>query len=228
MVDAGIDGTRQGLRLRLMGGFAAWVDDEPVAAAAWRRRKVSRLVKLLALAPGQRLHREQVECLLWPALDRRAATQNLHHTLYRARHILEPGLERRAEPRFLRLHNDLLELAPADPVGSDLERFEQRAAAALESRDPALHADAVAQFGGELLPEERFEDWAIDRREVVKATYVQLLLALAAIERTRARLDAAIHALKRMLASEPLHEDAEAELIHLHGLAGRRRLAVAY
>src|SRR3954471_12191370 len=168
-----------GLRLRLLGGFSAWGDGRPVEADAWRRRKVSRLVKLLALAPDHRLHREQVECLLWPALDRRAATQNLHHTLYRARHILEPGLGRRAEPRFLRLHNDLLELAPDDPVESDLERFEQRAAAALQSRDAELHADAAARFGGELLPEERFEDWAIDRREAVNATYVELLLELA-------------------------------------------------
>ena len=106
----------RGLRLRLMGGFAAWVDGEPVDPGPWRRRKVSRIVKLLALAPEHRLHRDQVEFLLWPRLAPQAASQNLHHTLYRARHTLEPALERRAEPRFLRLRNDLLELAPDDPV----------------------------------------------------------------------------------------------------------------
>src|SRR4051794_41502626 len=87
--------TRSGLWLQLLGGFAAWVDGARVDDGAWRRRKVSRLVKLLALAPDHRLHREQVECLLWPTLGRRAASQNLHHTLYRARHALEPGLPRR-------------------------------------------------------------------------------------------------------------------------------------
>src|SRR4051812_6314556 len=217
-----------GLRLRLMGGFAAWVDGEPVDAAAWRRRKVGRLVKLLALAPERRLHRGQVECLLWPALDGRAAAQNLHHPLSRARRALEPGLGRRVEPRFLRLRSDLLELAPDDPVESDLERFEQAAAAALGSRDAARHAEAVDCFGGELLPEERFEDWAIDRRDAVKATYVDLLLDLAEIERSRTRLEPAIEALKRVVALEPLHEDARARLIQLDGLAGRRHLAVAH
>ena len=48
----------RGLRLRLLGGFSAWVDGRPVDHGAWRRRKVSRLVKLLALAPDHRLHRE--------------------------------------------------------------------------------------------------------------------------------------------------------------------------
>jgi len=218
-----------GLRLRLLGGFSAWVDGRPVQADAWRRRKVSRLVKLLALAPDHRLHREQVECVLWPALDPRAAAQNLHHTLYRARHALEPGLPRRAEPRFVRLQNDLLELAPGGELESDLERFEQAAAAAFASLpDAELFTEAVGRFGGELLPEERFEDWAIDRRDTVKATYVELLLELAAIERGRARLDAAIDALKRIVAVEPLHEDAQAQLLYLHGLAGRRHLAVAH
>jgi len=218
-----------GLRLRLLGGFSAWVDGRPVDADAWRRRKVSRLVKLLALAPDHRLHREQVECLLWPRLDARAAAQNLHHTLYRARHTLEPGLPRRAEPRFMRLQNDLLELAPSGELDSDLDRFERAAAAAFASPgDAERFGEAVALFGGELLPEERFEDWAIDRRDSVKAVYVELLLELAAIERRRARLDAAIDALKQIVAVEPLHEDAQAHLIYVHGLAGRRHLAVAH
>ena len=220
--------TRPGLRLRLMGGFAAWVDHELVNPDAWRRRKVSRLVKLLALAPEHRLHREQLEFLLWPALGPRAASQNLHHTLYRARHALEPGLRRRAEPRFLRLQNDLLELAPDDPVESDLECFEQAAATALASRDAAAYSEAAARFGGELLPEERFEDWAIDRRDTVKATYVELLLELAELERGQTRLEPAIDALKRVVAVEPLHEDAHVRLIHLDGLAGRRHHAVAH
>jgi DNA-binding SARP family transcriptional activator len=104
----------------------------------------------------------------------------------------------------------------------------RRPAAFASPPDAELFTEAVGRFGGELLPEERFEDWAIDRRDTVKATYVELLLALAAIERGRARLDAAIDALKRVVAVEPLHEDAQAQLLCLHGLAGRRHLAVAH
>ena len=62
----------------------------------------------------------------------------------------------------------------------------------------------------------------------MKATYVDLLLELAELERRRTRLDPAIDALKRVVAVEPLHEDAHAQLIHLDGLAGRRHLAVAH
>jgi DNA-binding SARP family transcriptional activator len=218
-----------GLRLRLLGGFAAWVDDAPVDEGEWRRRKVGRLVKLLALAPGHTLHRDQVIDVLWPDLEPRAAAQNLHHTLYRARRALEPALERRGEPRFLRLREDMIELASPGELDIDLVRFERAALIAFASPyDVDLHREAVCRFGGELLPGDRFEDWAIDRRDEVQARYFELLLSLAEHERERGDLETALEALKRIVAVEPLHEEAQAMLIHLDGLAGRRHLAVAH
>jgi DNA-binding SARP family transcriptional activator len=216
------------LRLRLFGSFAAWVDNQRVDDREWKRRKVSRLVKLLALAPGHRLHRDQVMGLLWPALEARAAGQNLHHTLYRARRALEPALEARGEPRFLRLRDDVIELAASGELDIDLVRFEQAALTALASHDGVdLHREAVRRFGGELLSGDRFEDWAIDRRDAAQALYFELLLSLAERERERGRLDAALESLRRIVAVEPLHEEAQAMLIHFNGLAGRRHLAVA-
>jgi DNA-binding SARP family transcriptional activator len=216
-----------GLRLRLFGDFAAWVDDRRIDPEEWKRRKVCRLVKLLALAPEHRLHRDQVISALWPALDARAASQNLHHTLYRARRALEPTLEPRGEPRFLRLREDLIELAPAAGLDIDLVRFEQAAMTAFASHGVELHRAAVRCHGGELLPGDRFEEWAIDRRDAVQETYFELLLSLAERERECGDLDAALDALKRIVAVEPLHEQAQTMLIHFNGLAGRRHLAVA-
>ena len=50
--------------LQLLGGFRLLVAGRPVPAHAWRQRRVASVVKLLALAPAQRLHREQVMDLL--------------------------------------------------------------------------------------------------------------------------------------------------------------------
>lgn len=62
----------------LLGGFLATVGGEPVAESLWRLRKGRELVKLLALAPDHRLHREQLMDALWPELDPAAAANNLH------------------------------------------------------------------------------------------------------------------------------------------------------
>ena len=69
----------------LLGGFGAAVDGEPVAAGAWRLKKARELVKLLALAPGHRLHREQALDVLWRDFSPDAALNNLHQA------ALSPG-----------------------------------------------------------------------------------------------------------------------------------------
>src|SRR5437588_13094379 len=56
------------LRVQLLGRFRVWVGLRPVPETAWRRRKAAALVKLLALAPEHRLHREEALETLWPEL----------------------------------------------------------------------------------------------------------------------------------------------------------------
>jgi tetratricopeptide (TPR) repeat protein len=72
------------LRVRLLGGFAVQVGSRPVPPGGWRLRKARDLVKLLALAPEHRLHREQVMELLWPERDAAAATNNLRGRRWRS------------------------------------------------------------------------------------------------------------------------------------------------
>ena len=53
------------VHVSLLGGFFVAVNGQPVPDR-WRLRKAQTLVKLLALAPGHRLHREVVVDRLWP------------------------------------------------------------------------------------------------------------------------------------------------------------------
>src|SRR5690348_17903258 len=77
------------LRIALLGGFSATAGGKAVSEGAWRLRKSKSLVKLLALAPEHRLHRDQVIELLWPDRDPAAAANNLHQALYVARRALD-------------------------------------------------------------------------------------------------------------------------------------------
>jgi DNA-binding SARP family transcriptional activator len=79
-------------RIELFGGFRVSVEGRPVAPEAWAQRKPAALVKLLALAPGHRLRREQVMDALWPELDQRAAGANLRKALHSARRSRGPAV----------------------------------------------------------------------------------------------------------------------------------------
>ena len=67
-------------RIYLLGGFRVAFGVESIADDAWRRRKASTLIKLLALSHGHRLHREQLMELLWPDEELDKAANNLYHT----------------------------------------------------------------------------------------------------------------------------------------------------
>ena len=50
----------EAVRVWLLGGFEVSVGSRAVEGSSWRLRKARSLVKLLALAPGHRVHRERI------------------------------------------------------------------------------------------------------------------------------------------------------------------------
>ena len=103
------------LRIWLLGGFRVTVDGSPVADGSWRRNKAKAVVKLLALASGHRLQREQLMEVLRPDLAPEAAAGNLRKAVYFARQALAP--------EHLRGHGEMLRLE-APRLWIDVEAFE--------------------------------------------------------------------------------------------------------
>ncbi len=72
------------LSVWLLGGFRVAVGSRKIDTSAWRLRRAGALIKVLALAPGCRLHREQVIEALWPDADLRSAGNSLHQAFFLA------------------------------------------------------------------------------------------------------------------------------------------------
>ncbi|MGB0093336.1 MAG: hypothetical protein WBP81_12510, partial [Solirubrobacteraceae bacterium] len=157
------------VRVTLLGGFAAAVDDVPVPGTAWRLKKARELVKLLALAPGHRLHREQAMDVLWRDPEPAAAANNLHQAVYVARRALDAGAIETGE-EALQLIADV-----------DVDRLELAAADARRARTPAAYRAAASLYGGELLPENRYDDWAVERRDELAELASELAEELATL-----------------------------------------------
>src|SRR3954452_9381813 len=103
--------------IRLLGGFGVAVDSHPIPEDAWPQRRAADLVKLLALADGHRLSRDQVLEALWRQLDAEPAAPNLHKAVSYARGAL---VDRCA----VVLRGGQVQLAPGVAVMTDLERLE--------------------------------------------------------------------------------------------------------
>ncbi len=105
--------------------------------------------------------------------------------------------------------------------------FTRRSSADARRRgEPAGYRAALALYTGDLLPEDRYEDWAAARREALRETFLQLLADLARFAEARGEYGAAIAALARVVAAEPEHEEAHAGLMRLYAVTGQRGQAL--
>jgi DNA-binding SARP family transcriptional activator len=213
----------EAVRIGLLGGFRVSVGTRIIEEKEWRLRKAQNLIKLLALTTEHRLHRERVMELLWPDLDPKATANNLYHTLHVARRVFESEASTFS---YLRLHDEQLELSPKGPIWVDVETFEEAAITARRTHDPAAYRVAIELYIGDLLPEDRYEAWAEERREELRMAYLALLVEMASLYEERGEFGPAIEALGRVVASEPTHEEAHVRLIRLYAAsdAGRSPL----
>jgi DNA-binding SARP family transcriptional activator len=158
--------------VNLLGRLAVTVDGTAVEGGAWKSRRAAQLVALLALAPNRRLAAEQVMDALWPDLSPAAARANLHKTATLARQAM-------GSKESVVLRGDLVSLWPSVEVKIDVEEFETAARRALGSDDPEACAEVARRFRDEVLPDERYEEWAVAPRERVHRLYLDLLAPAA-------------------------------------------------
>jgi DNA-binding SARP family transcriptional activator/pimeloyl-ACP methyl ester carboxylesterase len=193
------------VEIRVLGGFEVSVDGRRVPAQAWQQRRASELVKLLALAPRHRLQREQVIDALWPDLQPDAGAANLRKAAHYARAAL-------GSKEAVVLRGGRVSLWPDAELAVDAERFETEGKLALRAGVAEACAAVAGRYGGELLPDERYQDWAGERCRDVRALYLQLLRRAGLWE--------------QVVNEEPTDEAAQRALMHMYADAGNRSAAV--
>jgi predicted ATPase/DNA-binding SARP family transcriptional activator len=218
MTCMGDGATRADVRIALLGGFAVTVDGT-VVEDGWRLRKAKTLVKLLALAPGHRLHREAVLDLLWPDVDPRAAANNLHQAIHAARRAL--GATRIA------LRDELVWLSPDEALVVDVDSFQTAADRARASGDVEQLRGALAQWTGMLLPEDAYESWSASYREGLAETHAALAAQLAAALVASGEAEAALALLEPLAAQRVFDESLQRSWIAALAALGRRWDALA-
>ena len=185
------------VHVALLGGFSVTVNGQPVPDR-WRLRKAKTLVKLLALAPRHRLHRDVVSERLWPDAEPEAASNNLHQTLHQ--------LRRKIGPTLIALTDDIVALCPTGGLTVDVDVFEQAAAIARNSGDLDAFRRAHQLWTGPLLPEDQYADWAFEHRERLAETYAAVATPLGAKLAAEGDHQTALAVIEPLAAARPLDE----------------------
>jgi non-specific serine/threonine protein kinase len=116
---------------------------------------------------------------------------------------------------------------PRGDLWVDVDAFEEAAVSARHARDPGAYRAAIELYSGELLPADRYEDWAEGRRHELRHTWLSLHLELARVYEGRREYEKGIDVLQRAVLEEPTNEQMHASLMRLYAFSDRRREALA-
>ena len=221
------------LEIRLLGRFELIRDGEPLDPTSLGRRKNQSLLKLLLSERGRVFTKDELVDQLFADLDPDKAIANLYSRISKLRSVLEPGLSRGNESRFILRSGDGYCFNPDADCWIDTEVFRTTLEQAEEYRqseqwDQAKHAyrEAVALYRGEFLSEDRYEEWTLEPREHWKTLYLQALEQLAACHNKLDEHAAAIDRIQQILDLIPYDEAVFQQLMRYHNDAGEHGAAL--
>ena len=182
--------------------------------------QVARLVKLVVVSGGQ-VHVEQAVESLWPEVAPALGKRRLRNVLSK--------LSQAAGPLVVR-EGGTLRLGPG--VAADVQRFQSAARQAIGALAGGGGGTGIAKalaahdlYSGEVLPEDRYEDFAIVARERLNWLHLRLLDATAAAAADASDDATAEHCLRAALDIDPTDEGRYVALArHLIG-SGRQSAA---
>lgn len=217
------------LHITLLGSVGVSVDGE--AGELRLTRRAIALLSYLVLHRDRRFTREVLMAVFWGDQDDRHARHCLNTALWRLRRVLEPRGDARG--RYVRTTAaGEIGFTPDGDCVIDVERFERLARGPLAKGVNELHAaeiaaleEAVAVYAGDLL-EGFYDDWILVERDRIRRAYGGALTMLMRHHAEAAHPEVSLAFACRLLAVDPLREEAHRAVIRGYAAIGERELAL--
>jgi len=205
-------------RIQLFGTLRARQGGRTITR--FRTQKTGALLAYLAYHRQRSHPREVLIELFWPDSETESGRHSLSLALSSLRHQLEPpGVP---DGSVIVADRFSVELNP-DAFTTDVAEFELALRLAAQARNAPnqaeLLADAVARYGGPLLP-GYYEDWIVPEQERLSQRFHQATGQLIGLLEKEGKLERALEFAQRAVSLDPLGEEAHRDLMRLLAVAG--------
>ncbi len=197
--------------IRLLGQFSVLRDGAATAVPLGHAAQALKVVALFG-----RISVDELAELLWPGAEPGVGTRRLRNILWRIKS---------SSGDLLRRYDNFICLG--DGVVTDVSVFEEAAGRAFKERQGCdarhtLAREAIRLYGGELLPSDRYADWATGPREALAQLRLQLLDLMLAHAFDSGNTQEALSLLEDLIEADPYEERYYIQLATLHLDAGNR------
>jgi len=227
------NGDNTSLQIRAFGRFEVSLDGISIPEDRWPRRRTKELLKVLLTDPGRPFTFDQLVDALLPEANVRNATGNIQARVSELRRVLEPGLSRGRESRYIISIGEGYAFSPACEFSLDTQEFEagiiesERFASERRWEEAAEASEkTLLLYRGEFLAEDRYAEWTNSTRSRLRERYLASLSSLASCYAELGRIRQAISCCQRILHVEPHREAVIRQLMTYQQEAGYRAQAL--
>ncbi len=214
------------LRIQCFGELEVRYGDQRLAG--FESQKVRALLVYLACHLNRSLSRDHLAAFLWPEKNEETARRNLRQALYNTRSLFPDGVELLEGSRQeLRLNAKLdcwVDVLAFEEVLDESETFERA--------DPRLLTEAAGLYRGDFLSgfyvkgSSDFDFWMLSEQERLRERAMIALRQLIDSYLSRGAFRLGIQYAQKLVALDPMSEDAHRKLMEIYALAGRRGRAL--
>ncbi|MEZ4673662.1 MAG: AAA family ATPase [Caldilineaceae bacterium] len=212
------------IRIYAFGTLQVVRADHTVTESDWHTRQARQLLKILITERPQPVSTDRLIDLLWPNSAPAAAATTLRSAINALRNVLEPDRRSRAPSKYIITKTPGYAFSDHADIWLDVAHFESLLNRSDGEESPTrrrqLLEEAIELYQDDYLNSDPYADWAQNEREQLQERYFSALLALADLRAAEGNFTAAIAACRRIIARDPVRENAYQALMRYQAESG--------
>ncbi|WP_342432738.1 BTAD domain-containing putative transcriptional regulator [Neobacillus sp. FSL H8-0543] len=219
------------IRVQTLGTFKIWLGEKEVGEKEWQREKAKELFQLFITA-NELIAKDEIIQILWPNQDKKSADRDFKVALNSLQNLLEPTRKARAAPFFIIREGMFYGLNPHAVIELDTTQFQSRIQNGLNELDqekaiPYLEK-GLSIYQGEYLPDRRYDDWCINKRESMLVYFLRGAEKMAQVMVRKENYESVIFWCERILARDRTWEEAYRLLMYSYYRKNNRPYAMKW
>jgi DNA-binding SARP family transcriptional activator len=212
------------IQIYTLGTLQVVRETQTVTESDWHTRQARQLLKILITERPRPVSTDRLIDLLWPNSTPDAAATTLRSAINALRNVLEPDRRSRAPSKYIITEAPGYAFYEHADIWLDVDQFETLLNRAEVEANPrqqeALLDAAVELYQDDYLTSDPYADWAQSEREQLRERYFAALLTLAALRGGHGNYTAAIAACRRIIARDPVRENAYQAMMRYQAESG--------
>jgi LuxR family transcriptional regulator, maltose regulon positive regulatory protein len=219
------------IRVQTLGQFRLWLGEKEVGDKDWQREKAKELFQLL-ITVNEQITKDEIIQTLWPYQDKKSADRDFKVALNSLQNVLEPLRKPRAAPFFIIREGMFYGLNPNAVIELDITQFQTWILDGLQESNHEKVINYLEKglnlYQGEYLPDRRYDDWCISKRESMLVYFLRGAEKMAQLMVRKENYETAIYWCEKILERDRTWEEAYRLLMYCYYRKNNRPQAMRW